>query len=159
MQLRCSIQLLILLLCRFFATNSEKCFWIFLIQKRLYRFFVQSMCFFAAKCWHVVSHGYFFHKASTKARWGTIFMFLRFLSQKKFKFFFWIRLTGKGTSEVTSGTSGYHLLVTSATKKKVGPSWSGDVWNQKKSPRLWWRLRPKNRLGGASLDADCLNCW
>ena len=86
----------------------------------------------------MVSHGYFFHKASTKARWGTIFMFLRFLSQKKFKFFFWIRLTGKGTSEVTSGTSGYHLLVTSATKKKSGllDRLTPGIL-EKKSPRLW----------------------
>ena len=72
--------------------------------------------FFVVKKWHVVSHGYFFHTTSRKDPWGTIVLVLRFFIAKKLKFF-WISLTGKGTSEVTSWISDDHLLVTSATKK------------------------------------------
>ena len=59
-----------------------------------------------------------------------------------FRFFvaniFWIRLTGEGTSEVTSGTSGNHLMVTSATKKKSGLlDWVAPGTLEKTSSRLW----------------------
>ena len=116
----CSIQIKILLSCRFFATNSEKCFWIFLIQKRLYRFFRAICVFFFVNCWLVVAHGYFFHKPSTKSSLGDNFCVFEIFCRKKITFFFWIRLTGERTSKVTSGTSGDHLLVTSVTKKMSG---------------------------------------
>ena len=93
-----------------------------------------------------------FHKASTKARWGTIFMFLRFLSQKKFKFFldtsnrerdFWGDVWDLGLSSLgdvcNQKKSGLLDRVTSGTLEK-------------KSPRLWWRLRPKKIVLGAFLD-------
>ena len=101
------------------------------MQKTLYRFF-----------------GYFFHISSTKARWGTIFLFFEIFCRKRTSSFFWTRLTGEGTSEVMSGTSGDHLLVTSASKKSQA-FWIGwrleplkkllvfiDVWDQKN--RLGW---------------------
>ena len=77
------------------------------------------MCFFFVNGLYVVSHGYVIHKPSTKARWGTNFVCLRFFVAKKSRFFS-IRLTGERTSKVTSGTSGDHLLVTSVTKKMSG---------------------------------------
>ena len=85
------------------------------MQKTLYRFFSWNLFFFV-NCSDVVSLGYFIHKPSTKARWGTIFVCLKLFVSQKIQVF-WIRLTGERTSGVTSGTSGNHLMVTSVTKK------------------------------------------
>ena len=49
-KLKCSFQLVILLSCRFFATNSEKCY---SNAKKLYCRFV-AICFFFVKCWHEI---------------------------------------------------------------------------------------------------------
>ena len=57
-------------------------------------------------------------KLSIKSSFGDNFFVVEFFFAKNSDFF--IRLTGKGTSEVTSGTSGDHLLVTSVTQKLSG---------------------------------------
>ena len=103
----------------FFATFSEKNFWVFPMQKTLYRFLC-NLCFFV-NCWHEGSR-YFTQKNQQKLVGGQFSCLRDFLSQKNTNF---LAMSNRG--RVFWGdvwNLGDHLLVTSGNKK-VWPYYSG----------------------------------
>ena len=122
---------------KFYMKNSTKKswfddqlkYWIELVNLLSSRFFVN--------CSHVVYHCYFIHKPSTKACWGTIFLFEIFLSQKIQLF---LDTSNRG-KDLWGGVW------------NLGRSSLGDVCNQTKCQAflVGWRLKTLVKKNSSSL--------